>query len=414
MKDSRKNPPSNDGARRTGRTPRRAAGRSVGLFLRLEITAGRQEFAGAFRYMNAHAADWRVAVLTGEDAARRIAAGEFDGVICAEDANALAIRDALADDVALATIDVSEGVFPARRHKTAFVSVDNASIGRMAAAHLRKCGRPRSALFVGDERESQWSVARGDAFAGQMGLSNLETARVSATMPTAALGALLGTLPRPIAALAAADRCAVRLLEACRMAGLSLPADLAAVGVDNDELYCRHLSPSLSSVACDFEREAYVAARELDALMASGNKPPARQIVVKPVRVVERQSTSFFPPAKRLVERALAYIDEHVADGIGPGDVARALGVSRRLADLRFSQLQGESIGTAIRRIRLEHLRRTIEETDMPPARAALSCGYADPKYAMRLFRGRYGTTMTRLRRRKEEAVKTLHDTTTR
>ena len=414
MKSNRKNMPSGDGPQRTDKTPPWAAGRSVGLFLRLEITAGRQEFVGAFRYMNSHAADWRVSVLTEEDAARRIASGEFDGVICAEDANALAIRDALADNVALATIDVSEGVFPGRCCKTAFVNVDNACIGRVAAAHLRKCGRARSALFLGDECDSQWSIARGDSFAEQMSLSNLETTRVSATMPTADLGALLRALPRPIAAMAAADRCAVRLLEACRMAGLSLPSDVAAVGVDNDELYCRHVVPTLSSVECDFEREAYVAARELDALMASEDGPPERRIVVKPVRVVERQSTSFFSPAKLLVERALAYIDEHAADGIGPEDVALALGVSRRLADLRFSQLQGESIGTAIRRIRLERLRRTIEETNMPPSRAALSCGYADPKYAMRLFRCRYGTTMTRLRSRKEEAVKTLRDPTTR
>ena len=72
----------------------------------------------------------------------------------------------------------------------------------------------------------------------------------------------------------------------------------------------------------------------------------------------------------RLVQRALAFIRAHYAEPIRPQDVVKELKVSRRLADLRFSAIQGESMGKAILRMRLEAVCRRSRHKglDEPPA----------------------------------------------
>lgn len=59
----------------------------------------------------------------------------------------------------------------------------------------------------------------------------------------------LKSLPKPIGLMTCNDDRGQYVLEACQIAGLRVPDDVAIIGVDNDELICDLTVPPLSSIA---------------------------------------------------------------------------------------------------------------------------------------------------------------------
>ena len=67
---------------------------------------------------------------------------------------------------------------------------------------------------------------------------------------------------------------------------------------------------------------------------------------------------------------------------------------SRRLADLRFRELQGMSILDAITERRLDEVKRLLTGTRDKMDAIASSCGYRNPTYLKNLFKKRFGMSM--------------------
>ena len=63
------------------------------------------------------------------------------------------------------------------------------------------------------------------------------------------LEAFITELPKPCGILAANDEMAVHVFRAAESAGISVPQDIAVMGIDNDELVCENTIPTLSSVS---------------------------------------------------------------------------------------------------------------------------------------------------------------------
>ena len=85
----------------------------------------------------------------------------------------------------------------------------------------------------------------------------------------ASLAAWLKTLPKPIGLMAANDKRARHVLEACHTYGLKVPEEVAVIGVDNDEVLCELSSPQLSSVEQDAKRIGYEAIALLDRFVSN-------------------------------------------------------------------------------------------------------------------------------------------------
>ena len=83
----------------------------------------------------------------------------------------------------------------------------------------------------------------------------------------------LASLPQPVAVFACYDVLARRVIEACRDLVISVPHQMAVLGVDNDELLCRLTTPQLSSIIPDARGAGQLAAELLDRLLA-GRSPP--------------------------------------------------------------------------------------------------------------------------------------------
>ena len=122
------------------------------------------------------------------------------------------------------------------------------------------------------------------------------------------------------------------------------------------------------------------------------SSPDRIEVGVKHIEV--RESTSPVTPSGRLVQRALAFIRAHYAEPMRPKDVVKELKVSRRLADLRFSAIQGESIGKAILRTRLEAVCHRLVATNDSFSNIAASCGFGKLDRLNAAFKLHYGMTM--------------------
>ena len=96
-----------------------------------------------------------------------------------------------------------------------------------------------------------------------------------------------------------------------------------------------------------------------------------------------------------MIQRALAFIERNAARKVTVPDVARHLKVSRSLLDLRFRELQRETVHDAIVRIRLEEVKRRLRTADDTIDQVTADCGWENPNTLKALFRRHFGLSMT-------------------
>lgn len=360
---------------------------------------GQEKLSGIFRAL-ADRTDWQITLVRSAEEftaarVRAACADGYDGFVVSIP-NATDALAALAEtDIPTVVADVHEPSLDARKSNIVFLGCSAEEIGRRAADHLLSTGRCRSYAFVHASPKTEWSVRRAAAF-GQV-LRGMGCACRQLDEPEE-----LAQLEGPVGVFAANDDRAFEVLAACRRHRLRVPADVLVLGVDNDVLLCEHAQPSLSSVWPDFEGAGAAAVRELDRLMAArqaGGAPVPREKIAVGVRdVVCRGSTASVSPGGKLVQRALAYIQKNARCDISVEDVVAHMKVSRRLADLRFRELQGMTIGETIIRARLQEVKRRLSATDEPIEQVAYACGYQNPNYLKNLFKRRFAMTMRKFR----------------
>lgn len=170
----------------------------------------------------------------------------------------------------------------------------------------------------------------------------------------------LRALPRPAAIFAANDCVAADVIDACRDAGISIPEEVAILGVGNDPVICDSVSIPLSSIEQDVEEMAYRAASLLSEMM-NGASCGEKVIRVPPQRVVTRLSTDIGAVTNVRVGQALSYIAENYSNPmLGVIDVANAVGISRRHLERSFRAETGSSINEHITKARMQEASRLL------------------------------------------------------
>ena len=209
--------------------------------------------------------------------------------------------------------------------------------------------------------------------------------------------------------MAATDYIAMQVLEACRAAKISIPEQIAIVGVDNDELLCNATRPTLSSIQPDHEGLGYFGAQILDCMMSGRKLQKNIPSHVKCLKVIMRDSTRIVPPAGYMVREALAFIRANAARGISVNDIVNHIGVSRRLLYLRFKQMTGKAIHETILETRLENVKRKLTQTTEPLSQIAAECGIGSANRLSHLFHERFGIYPSRLRQQQLSQNKQAH-----
>ena len=201
----------------------------------------------------------------------------------------------------------------------------------------------------------------------------------------------LPTIETPMAIFTAFDLLSTNVLKICRKANLSIPGDAIVLGVDNDSSLCENTVPTLSSIRLAHDDLGYSAAQALDALM-TGKRIKANE-ELPPRDVIVRNSTSYLPPARLLVDRATRIIEERGTQGIHVTDIARQLGVSISLLKLRFHQTHNRSLRDALIATRLGEVTRLLKTSDYPVGQIAKMCGFTSAVVLNHLFKKKFGTS---------------------
>ena len=366
--------------------------------------AERDYLSGIFRFANAHAA-WSLEFYKTPDdlVRRRTVHGEPDGILVVAPHTARQ-RVRPPQDVPTVIVDIPNDLWHPG-DAVSFVRLDDRQIGHVAAEHFLSRGSFNAFLCVVDQPEFTYPSHRDAGFRARLGSLGkpVRTLVISESVldanETAAIRRALADLPHPLAVFAVRDRAAFKILDVCRRARIAIPDEVAVLGVDNDELFCNSLKPPLSSLLPDHEQAGFLAARELQRLMRHGR---GREVVLPESvkRAVLRESTRIIPPAARILAQALDYINGHATGGLRVSDVARRVGVSRRLLDLRFRQLHGETVLDAIVRARLDRIQRKLREASTRVAGVAADCGFSSPAALTRFFTAHVGVSPTVWRRR--------------
>jgi LacI family transcriptional regulator len=261
------------------------------------------------------------------------------------------------------TVSADPTPFPA-------VRADDAAVGRVAAEYLlgRAYRRFAWAPFIGDQINRERFVGFASRLAAHGCLCETLPAmhrRIGGYWHDdwadyrSELLARLTQLPRSTAIFAANDCVAAEIVEACRELDISVPDEVAVLGVGNDPGVCTSASVPLSSVDLDLEEMAFRAAEALDELMRGGSVPEV--IPMLPKRVITRLSTDTCAVSDAHVARALGYIAEHFPEPeLGIAGVAEAVGISRRHLERSFRRETGNTIHEFIIKRRMQEASRML------------------------------------------------------
>jgi LacI family transcriptional regulator len=213
------------------------------------------------------------------------------------------------------------------------------------------------------------------------------------------LAGWLKKLERPVAVLCWSAARGRQVTEACHYAGIRVPDEVAVLGGDYDELMSSISSPPLSTIDQPAEQIGYEAARLLDGMMR-GKKARRRPLLFPPTRVVVRHSTDTLSIDDEMVRDALRLIRDRSHQRIRVSDVVRELAVARRALEQRFVRLVGRTPAAEIRRVRIEHAKRMLVETDRSIAEISRATGFGHQDLFSRVFRRSVGLTPTQFRHR--------------
>ena len=373
----------------------KASFKTILVAINIAGVSGRDTLSGIFAFVNT-GKPWNLKLL---DSPARIpdflASGEpVDGIITRFPEESETERALANTDVPIVFTNFRKPCksLPPRR---TVITLNDADLGRAAADHFASLGTFGAFAYVSNRVGYRWSRERGLAFVERLG--ELIGTVVCPPLDLAdkpAVENFLRTAPKPLAIFASWDMAALEVLETCHRLNLSIPDQVAILGVDNEELVCNGAKPTLSSVEPDHVELGRQACQELERLFRGR---PGRIIrIAKSVKAIhQRESTAIVPPSAQLVLRAQKFIRLHAGERLTPTDVVRHLGVSRSLAFLRFKQRTGESLGAAIARERIAVLKKRLVASDDRLTAVAVACGFRDSAELTRFFKRETGQTPT-------------------
>ena len=270
------------------------------------------------------------------------------------------------------------------------VLMDDVAIGRMAGEHLVERGFRHFAFF---------SAYSHYAFAGRLQGFREAVEPVSksfyvaearpgdeAAIPSPdAFVHELEQLPSPLAVMALDDISASLVIDACGIAGLYVPEQVAVVGCNNGS-HCEFAAVKMSSVDPNIWEQGAAAAELLQRLL-DGEAAPSGPMRVAPSALVVRQSSDIFAVENLTVARAMKKMILGWRQGLSVDDVAREVGVSRTHIEALFRQHLDSGVAEYIRNIRVEQTKHILLETTWPIREVMAYAGFRNASHFSTMFR---------------------------
>jgi len=186
----------------------------------------------------------------------------------------------------------------------------------------------------------------------------------------------LKQLPKPVAILASTDIFACHLINVAKEIGISIPEEIAILGVNNDNAICNICDPPLSSIAFNFKKAGYNATKLL-AKMISGHETMRGQCIeIQPTHVETRGSTDIYAIDDTAIVEAMKYIRQNGHTPLQVDAIANHVCMSKRLLQLRFHDLIGKSVHDEIIQAHFEIAKTMLIETNLPIDEIAVHSGF--------------------------------------
>jgi LacI family transcriptional regulator len=208
----------------------------------------------------------------------------------------------------------------------------------------------------------------------------------------------LQKLPKPAALLAAHDPRALEVLQTCRRMEIKIPEDLALLGANNDGITCELAQPTLSSIPRDGDEIGFQAAHLLDLLM-SGDKAPKEDIVIPPLRIVDRESTAYLALKDPDLLRAVNYIKNNIDKQINVNTICQYVSRSRRWLEYSFKKEMNLSPLEFITRTRVNKAKEFLADSEnFKLSSIAYMSGFSSTDQMNKAFRRIYGQSARHFR----------------
>lgn len=330
---------------------------------------------------------------------------EGDGIIADFDDPAVdeALRGCPLPVVAVGSSYEDAAQYPAQ---LPYIATDNVKLMSLAYRHLIDAGLEHFALYsLPQAGENRWAQQRELAYTRLRRDDEPDAARIrgeiyrglstSAPAWNQAIGQLiewLRALPKPVGVIAVTDARARHLLQACLLAGLTVPEEIAIIGIDNDPLTRTLSRIPLSSVIQGTTEMGRTAAHLLHQMLG-GARFPGRQILVPPVGINVLASTRHEPLASPYVMRARHFIRQYACQGIRTEQVADYVGVSRSSLEEYFRRELHCTVHQEILRHKLDAAKALLAQRDASSAEVAVRCGFTSVQYMHAVFRRELGCT---------------------
>ena len=201
----------------------------------------------------------------------------------------------------------------------------------------------------------------------------------------------LRALPDRTALFCANDIRAYQALRAASDVGISVPDQLAVLGVDNDPLICAFARPQLSSIDPNAHAVGYAAAAMLNGAVKHGGVPRTRTATAAPKGIVERASTEFLHDGPQWLKEAVDYILANTDKALSTADIVRLTALSHTSVEKAFRKFLGESTGRYILRTKMNEASRLLGLGNISSKEVAYRVGFASPQYFCRAFKSFFG-----------------------
>lgn len=283
------------------------------------------------------------------------------------------------------------------------VDIDDVAIGRLAGEHLIARGYQNFA-FVGksDAHYAKQRLAGFQAVVGEVAVywEEFRDWRQYDEYwrdPDEDMVGWLAGQATPLGIFTAHDPTGRHVLEAAAQAGLEVPFAVGVISANDDETVCEMARPALSSIRLPWRRLAAEVVRTIEAIR-EGN-PPNGPVLVQPLEIVVRGSSSYEAVGDPHVRKAMQYLVEHISTINSVEEWAAKVGISRRILERRFQATLGRSPHAMIQHERVERAKHLLTTCELSVAAIAEHCGYQSNERLTVNFRAAVGVSPVMYRR---------------
>ena len=366
----------------------------IGLIVETTFSAGREILRGISKYLVEHD-PWSLflgPIQLDQSLPRWLEKWNGDGII-ARVSNAEVLHTI--KNAGLPLVDVLGEI---ENTGIPLVEVNNRKVAELAFRHLSERGY-RDFAFVG-VTDYNWSIVREQTFQQLAQQADCQCRiirlgnRLSQTpwdVEQELLVDWLLNLPKPCGLMACNDGQGLQVLEACARADISVPEEVAVIGVDNDQLICDLSIPALSSIDPGHFFMGYQAAETMSRMLAGETVPELLQI--ETMDCIVRESTDIAAVNDPVLANALAFIRQNACHNITTQDIANHVIVSVSTLKRRFAAHSTHSINRCILNAKLDRAMRLLRDTDLSIEQIAYLAGYTDATYFSTSFRKEIGNT---------------------